>query len=76
MEQRKDKTMSICNNCGKTTYLTHWHSCEMKPKKKWQGLTDDELLSACKDCDHGFNISGFQQGALWADKVLKEKNNG
>ena len=25
--------MGMCKHCGKTTYLTHLHSCEIKPKE-------------------------------------------
>ena len=72
---------ALGENCQECEALKHDLDGYMQANKEmlnkeWQSITDDELLSACEDCDRGFNISGFQQGALWADKVLKEKNNG
>jgi len=37
-----------------------------KPKKKWVGLEDKDVATVKND---------FNRGALWAEAVLKEKND-
>jgi hypothetical protein len=38
------------------------------PRREWQGLTEDDF-PAIRDGD-----TAFRSGALWADRLLKEKN--
>ncbi len=45
------------------------------PKKKWQGLTDNEMEYACSKCDKDFSISAFKMGVIWAEQALKDKNH-
>ena len=77
--------MGKCKNCGKTTYLTHWHSCEIEPKKEkeWQGLTNEEII---KMSDDAFEMIELIKGktlifdrhnfAKAIEQKLKEKNHG
>jgi hypothetical protein len=43
---------------------------QAEPMREWQGLTDDDF-PAIRDGD-----TAFRSGALWADRLLKEKNHG
>ena len=40
------------------------------PRREWRGLTEEDIPSI-RDGD-----TAFRSGALWADRLLKEKNNG
>ena len=52
-----------CPRCG--------HVCSQRP---WQGLTDEDWgwVSDKK----GTSLDTFDQGAAWAQQLLKERNNG
>ena len=66
--------MGVCKNCGKTTYLTHWHSCEMKPKE-WQGLTKEDI-DECESKSEWIidNHIDHEDFAKHIEQKLKEKN--
>lgn len=68
--------MGMCKHCGKTTYLTHLHSCEIKPKE-WQGLSDEEIKNIFVEyADLGGDIPMNACYDIYCDieRLLKEKN--
>ena len=72
--------MGMCKHCGKTTYLTHLHSCEIKPKE-WQGLSDEEI-NHCETFYAPPMHPDYIKDDNWYDFIkaieqkLKEKNHG
>ncbi len=68
--------MGMCKHCGKTTYLTHLHSCEIKPKK-WQGLSDEEIEKVFKEVSEPLGKKELYEIHTFAKAIeqkLKEKN--
>ena len=73
--------MGMCKHCGKTTYLTHLHSCDIKPKE-WQGLSNEEIAEFVLE-EFGKNLSEllvFQAVdiipvILKLEQKLKDKNS-
>lgn len=61
----------MCKHCGKTTYLTHLHSCEIKPKE-WRGLNDFERADIFYISTKGNN--DMLEFAKAIEQKLKEKN--
>lgn len=43
-----------------------------KPKREWQGLTDEEIEQGCKES--WVTEQAFQSAVWWAEAKLKEKN--
>ena len=53
------------------------------PQRKWVGLTDEEIWKGLTDADwsnimdrRDTALDTFQQGAVWAADILKERNHG
>ena len=53
-----------------------------KPRRKWAGLTDEEIWKGLTDADwsnimdrRDTALDSFAQGAVWAADILKERNH-
>jgi len=56
---------------------------EQPEQRKWVGLTDEEIWKGLTDADwsnimdrRDTALDTFQQGAVWAADILKERNHG
>ena len=59
--------MMRCPKCAENSQLDNIHLLDHTFKLEWVGLTDED----CKGMSEGEKVI-----AMWADKTLKEKNNG
>ena len=67
--------MGMCKHCGKTTYLTHLHSCDIKPKE-WQGLSDKEISKIDDECLGDWYVKKDAiKFAKAIEQKLKDKNS-
>jgi len=60
-----------CERCGEKN-PAEIHTCT--PKREWQGLTDEEIQEGNRES--WVTTQAWESAVWWAEKKLKEKNNG